>query len=795
MAWLSGWTYRKKITVDSTKVGAGTHTDFPVAVSLDADITAEMQALGQDIRVTASDGSTLLPHYLSQIGGVATRDGCWSWFSAPNAIYDATNNCVYYGGMNAHSTVSDEVSVWKHDFDTGQFSLNYLNPTHEEYGDDHNNPAFCLRSDGKLIVFTPSHAKTTSTQAYFISSSAGDISAFGAQKTISGWPGSTKPAYSQAWRLSSESSGQKIWWFGRVSAAGGDSWYYTTSTNDGDTFATAAPFWVGTGQCYCISISNGTNRIDFFLTDAHPDQGNQKIYHIYYDGNWRNSDASLINGGAIPSGGFDSSDLNSSSTVMDLSAGSSTCWLSSTNYNASGSVVASLLVWPDDDTSAPEHHWASYSSGWTTEKIADASRLTSGATQPYYTGCSAVDPDEDAGVYLGVDVSGVIEIQRFVKSGTWAKADDITTGSVADNFRPYVTYNHAGGQNHGKVFWCQGGFYNNYIPALTSFKTGLRAFPPLVGFRATFKADSLSDSANAEFYVYYGNALATGAESPASVYSGALAVPDLGPGDLTDNEVFADRFLGTDYVPQRYMEHGSRISSEVPVLQADSKLSPINTTRWLTGPSLDMSGATGVTVEFFINYDSSGSNEHTVISNLKADGSQGGMLIRIEPASPADALEVFFDASSARVSGTSAAGSIPANTDKFVSVVYNGNESGSSKIYAQFDQGTRSQIYTGGSSSIKSPGSNVAMEMFRWADISGDTLLGAIGEMRVWGSAKSQGWSDTTYANFKAAGFYSLGAEETNSGTTITASGAGVRQLIGNQYMAVAASRLNGVLQ
>lgn len=31
--------------------------------------------------------------------------------------------------------------------------------------------------------------------------------------------------------------------------------------------------------------------------------------------------------------------------------------------------------------------------------------------------------------------------------------------------------------------------------------------------------------------------------------------------------------------------------------------------------------------------------------------------------------------------------------------------------------------------------------------------------------------------------------------TTITASGAGVRQLIGNQYMAVAASRLNGVLQ
>jgi len=39
-----------------------------------------------------------------------------------------------------------------------------------------------------------------------------------------------------------------------------------------------------------------------------------------------------------------------------------------------------------------------------------------------------------------------------------------------------------------------------------------------------------------------------------------------------------------------------------------------------------------------------------------------------------------------------------------------------------------------------------------------------------------------------------IGAAFTTT-TTITASGAGVLQQIGNQYMAVAASRLNGVLQ
>jgi len=68
------------------------------------------------------------------------------------------------------------------------------------------------------------------------------------------------------------------------------------------------------------------------------------------------------------------------------------------------------------------------------------------------------------------------------------------------------------------------------------------------------------------------------------------------------------------------------------------------------------------------------------------------------------------------------------------------------------------------------------------------------------GSAISGLASGTSY---KLAAVWDDGTDTSNvvvssaftTATTITASGAGVRQLMGNQYMAVAASRLNGVLQ
>ena len=61
MGFLSGWTYRKKLTIDSTKVNSSL-TNFPVSVQLKSsnfDFT-KAKTNGDDIRFTSSDGTTLL---------------------------------------------------------------------------------------------------------------------------------------------------------------------------------------------------------------------------------------------------------------------------------------------------------------------------------------------------------------------------------------------------------------------------------------------------------------------------------------------------------------------------------------------------------------------------------------------------------------------------------------------------------------------------------------------------------------------------------------------------------------
>jgi len=63
MGWLTGWTYRKKITIDETKVDADL-TNFPVLVKLTSTNFdfSKARSDGYDIRFTSSDGTTLLKY-------------------------------------------------------------------------------------------------------------------------------------------------------------------------------------------------------------------------------------------------------------------------------------------------------------------------------------------------------------------------------------------------------------------------------------------------------------------------------------------------------------------------------------------------------------------------------------------------------------------------------------------------------------------------------------------------------------------------------------------------------------
>ncbi len=105
-SWYStNWTYRIKITVDTTKVSTSDQTNFPVYVNL-ADLSSSFFSHvaydGSDIRVTSSDGTTEVPR---QVVSVSTSSSAGElWFKAPtlSTSVSATNVFyIYYGNPDA----------------------------------------------------------------------------------------------------------------------------------------------------------------------------------------------------------------------------------------------------------------------------------------------------------------------------------------------------------------------------------------------------------------------------------------------------------------------------------------------------------------------------------------------------------------------------------------------------------------------------------------------------------------------------------------------------------------------
>ena len=117
MAWLSGWGFRKEITIQDTNVDSNL-TDFPCYVKIDADADFhEARADGYDIRFTQSDGETLLKYGREYwTGGNGSAATAHFWVKVPSVL--ATGGAViycYYGKSDA-SDGEDAANVWDANF-------------------------------------------------------------------------------------------------------------------------------------------------------------------------------------------------------------------------------------------------------------------------------------------------------------------------------------------------------------------------------------------------------------------------------------------------------------------------------------------------------------------------------------------------------------------------------------------------------------------------------------------------------------------------------------------------------
>lgn len=110
MAYLSGYTTRKKLTIDHTKVGA-TLTDFPVLVKLtDARFDwTHANADGFDIRFTSSDGETLLKYERERHDGA---DYAEYWVKIPSVSSSVDTDFYVYYRTTDTADGADPTNVW-----------------------------------------------------------------------------------------------------------------------------------------------------------------------------------------------------------------------------------------------------------------------------------------------------------------------------------------------------------------------------------------------------------------------------------------------------------------------------------------------------------------------------------------------------------------------------------------------------------------------------------------------------------------------------------------------------------
>lgn len=129
----TNWSYRKAITIDYTKVGAGPHTNFSVLISMtDANLQSGAQADADDILFTSSDGTTQLAH---EIESYTSASGILvAWVKIPTLSSTANTVIYMYYGNAAAASQQNVTGTWDANY-RGVYHLNnaFLDATSNAY--------------------------------------------------------------------------------------------------------------------------------------------------------------------------------------------------------------------------------------------------------------------------------------------------------------------------------------------------------------------------------------------------------------------------------------------------------------------------------------------------------------------------------------------------------------------------------------------------------------------------------------------------------------------------------------
>lgn len=149
MAWLTGWSNRKLVTIDTTYVDSDL-TDFPVLIKFasDADIGAAALSSGNDIRFTSSDGTTLLKYEREAFAVSAGNASGTFWVKVPTVSGSVNTEIYLYYGNSGASDGADKNNVWDSNFAAVWHLEESGNGTASEFTDSTSNARHGRGGDG-----------------------------------------------------------------------------------------------------------------------------------------------------------------------------------------------------------------------------------------------------------------------------------------------------------------------------------------------------------------------------------------------------------------------------------------------------------------------------------------------------------------------------------------------------------------------------------------------------------------------------------------------------------------------
>lgn len=379
---------------------------------------------------------------------VSTQAG-WCWFADPRA--------VYYNGKAYVGWVSSAGHIFAVSFVTATGIVGTPYDLYTVGADDHNNPTILVRdSDKRIIVFFAGHDSTVLGAR--ISTNPEDVTSFGTTIDISAQSGGQVHTYPTPIQLTGETNDPiYLFWRGRVNEYGSPYLRFSKSTNGGTTWNTFTNLAQVT---YAKIAQNGTDRIDFAVSNHPGDAVDHSVYHFYYQGgNYYKTDGTQI---------MSSLPLQLSDLTKVYDGGSTKGWIWDIAIDGTGKPYIVYATFPS--TTDHRYNYARWTgAAWETHEIVAGGGYLY-ADQPYYSGGVVLDRSDPTKVYLSKVVSGQWEVFRYETGdgGTnWADTA-ITTSSSVKNIRPVSILNH---DTNYKFLWLAG-TYINYVNYSLTVKAG-----------------------------------------------------------------------------------------------------------------------------------------------------------------------------------------------------------------------------------------------------------------------------------------------------------------------------------